>query len=152
MNVRECVVFEFNPVPKPQHKRRVKKRGDRSKFSKMVRDAVKEHFNHQCAMCSKRACHVHHVMPRSRGGRNVFTNGLLLCNDCHKKVHADNKLLKYWIDKFKEMYGKNFYKDREDLIREYHTEDLKEINGEVERWMKYNEKFGLVDVAKTSDS
>ena len=131
----------FHPVPKPSHKRRVKKRADRSKFSKMVRDAVKEHYGGQCADCGGNACHVHHVMPRSRGGRNVFTNGLLLCNDCHRSVHADNELLKYWIDKFKRAYGRNFYKDRQDLIDEYKTQDINEMDREAKRWKKFNGSF-----------
>lgn len=104
----------------------------------MVRDEVKEKYNNQCAMCFGRACHVHHVMPKSRGGRNMLTNGLLLCNDCHKRVHADNDLLKYWIEEFKKMYGSNFYRDREDLIWEYKTDQLKELDEEVQKWLKFN--------------
>jgi hypothetical protein len=77
-------------------------------------------------------------MPRSRGGRNVVTNGLLLCNDCHKHVHADNDLLQYWIEEFKKMYGRNFYRDREDLIWEYKTDQLKELDEEVQMWIKFN--------------
>lgn len=132
------MALEWRPVPKPQHNRRVKKCGDRSKFSKMVRDKVKEQYDNQCAQCGGRACHVHHVMPRARGGRNVFTNGLLLCNDCHKAVHADNDLLKGWISKFKQMYGKNFFRDYEDLQHEYRETLLNEDNREVREWMKYN--------------
>jgi hypothetical protein len=131
-------MIEFRPCPKPSYNRRVKKRGDRSKFSKMVRDEVKEKFKNRCAMCYERACHVHHVMPRSRGGRNVFTNALLLCNDCHKEVHANNEVLKMWIDAFKLMYGKNFYRDKEDLIFTYKTDQLKELDEDVRRWLKYN--------------
>lgn len=134
-------MFEFTPVPKPNHKRRVKKRGDRSKFSKMVRDAVKEHFDNMCADCGGRACHVHHVMPRSRGGRNVFTNGLLLCNDCHKEAHANNEILNSWIKKFKKMYGKNFWKDREDLVREYQENLLSANDRELREWEKHNGKY-----------
>jgi 5-methylcytosine-specific restriction endonuclease McrA len=132
---------EFRPVPKPNHKRKAPKRGDRSKFSKFVRDAVKEHFDHQCAECGRLAHHVHHVMPRARSGRNVFTNGLLLCNDCHKEVHADNEKLQGWIELYKKKYGRNFWKDRDDLIQEYRTDDLKEQDQEVERWMKFNGEF-----------
>jgi hypothetical protein len=131
---------EFQSFPKPSHGRRVKKRGDRSKFSKMVRDLIKEKYNNQCAQCGKNACHVHHTMPRSRGGRNVFTNGLLLCNDCHKSVHAENDLLKYWIDEFKKLYGRNFYRDKEDLIFEYKTDQLKELDEEVQKWVRFNDE------------
>ncbi|WP_108669530.1 HNH endonuclease [Peribacillus acanthi] len=134
----------FFPIPKPSHKRRVKKRGERSKFSKMVRDAVKQNYNNECAMCSRLAHHVHHVWPRSRSGRNVYTNGLLLCNDCHKEVHADNKLLNHWIRQFKEMYGKHFYQDREDLMEVYKTEFGKKTNLEVQKWMEHNEVFEIL--------
>lgn len=130
--------IKLRQAPKPSHNRRVKKRGDRSKFSKMVRDEVKENYNNQCAMCGKLAFHVHHVQPRARGGRNVITNALLLCNDDHKKVHADETLLKYWISEFKKMYGRNFYKDKEDLIFEYKTDQLKELDEEVQMWVKFN--------------
>lgn len=134
---------EWNPIPKPSHGRRVKKRGDRSKFSKMVRDAVKDHYSNQCGQCGRNACHVHHVMPRSRGGRNVFTNGLLLCNDCHKQVHADNDLLKEWINRYKKMYGKNFYKDYEDLKQEYDNQLLTASNKELREWERHNGSFNL---------
>jgi predicted restriction endonuclease len=100
--------IKLRPVPKTSHNRRVKKRGDRSKFSKMVRDEVKEKYDNQCANCSRRACHVHHVQPRARGGRNVITNALLLCNDCHKQVHADNDLLNHWIKSIQETIWKEF--------------------------------------------
>jgi hypothetical protein len=136
-------VNEFRPCPKPSHSRRVKKRRDRSKFSKMVRDEIKQKYNNECAMCGKLAFHVHHVQPRARSGRNVITNGLLLCNDDHKRVHADEKLLKYWIEEFKKLYGRNFYKDKEDLIFEYKTEQFKELDEEVQRWVKFNAPFDL---------
>jgi hypothetical protein len=137
--------LEFRPTPKPSHKRRVKKRGDRNKFSTFARDQVKEKYNNQCAMCAHRAFHVHHVMPRARGGRNVFTNGLLLCADCHREVHSDEKLLKYWIEQFKKMYGKNFYKDKDDLIFEYKTNKLNEMDEEARLWVKFNNKQGWDD-------
>lgn len=130
--------FSFNPVPKPSHKRKAPKRGDRNKFSKYVRDQVKEHFENICQMCGGKGHHVHHTMPRSRGGRGIFSNGLLLCNDCHKLIHSKNELLKYWIEEFKKKYGKNFYKDRDDLIAEYKTYFFDESDNEIKEWLKHN--------------
>jgi hypothetical protein len=134
-------VNDFRPVPKPTHQRKAKKRGDRSKFSKMARDEIKEKYNNQCAICLRRACHVHHVLPRSRGGRNVITNGLLLCNNCHKEVHADNELLKYWINEFKKKYGSLFFMDREDIEYKQLTQELKKEDKQLKEWEKYNGKF-----------
>jgi hypothetical protein len=132
-------------VPKPKHNRRVRKRGDRSKFSKMIREGIKEKYNNQCAMCSRNACHVHHVMPRSRSGRNVFTNGLLLCAPCHRAIHDDGTKLKYWIDQFKIEYGRNFYKDKADLVMEYKTDKIKEMDEEARIWVKFNNEWGWDD-------
>ncbi|MED4083893.1 HNH endonuclease signature motif containing protein [Halalkalibacterium halodurans] len=105
-------------IDKPKHKRRAQKRAERGKFSKMIRDEIKKECDGLCQECGKRGHHLHHVMPKSRGGRGVKTNALLLCNECHKNVHADNARLKYWIEEFRKRFGKNFYKDREDLERE----------------------------------
>lgn len=135
------MTLEFHPVPKPNHKRRVKHRGERSKFSKMVRDEVKKHFDDRCAECGKHGIHVHHVMPRSRGGRNVFTNALLLCNDCHKEVHADNEKLNGWINLFKRMYGKYFYMDKDDIKHRELLYQEKLDEKEIREWKLYNGKF-----------
>lgn len=135
----------FHPVPKPSHRRKVQKQANRSKFSKMVRDEIKEKNNNLCQMCGRLAFHLHHCMPRSRGGRNVFTNAVLLCAACHRKVHADESLLKYWINEHKKLYGKDFFRDKEDLIFKYQKADLKEMGEEVDRWVKYNEKFNYVE-------
>lgn len=119
-------------------KRKAPKRGDRSKFSKMVRDQVKEKYNNQCQICGKLAFHVHHCMPRSRSGRNVFTNATLLCAPCHRKVHEDEKLLKYFINKHKKLYGKFFYLDLEDIRQRQLKAEAKEYEKEIREWKKHN--------------
>jgi HNH endonuclease len=131
-------VRSYSKADQLKGKRKAPKRGDRSKFSKMVRDQVKEFFNNQCAECYRRACHVHHVMPRSRGGRNVFTNALLLCNDCHKEVHADNEKLKGWIEEYKGRFGKFFYMDLEDIRQRQLKAEAKEYEKEIRGWKKHN--------------
>lgn len=116
----------WNPVPKPVHKRRVDKRVDRNKFTKHVRDQIKDHFEDTCQMCGGRGCHIHHVQPKGSGkGRGVFTNGLLLCNDCHKKVHGDDKLLRYWKEVFRKKYGPLYFMDEEDIKFKKQSEALK---------------------------
>ena len=131
-------------VPKKvKHKRRVDKQEIRGKFTKMIRDEVKARYNNQCAMCGKRACHIHHVYGKGRGGRGVITNALLVCNKCHREIHDEDKLLRHWIRIFKEMYGKHFYHDRADLEFIYRTEFNKKSNREVQRWLEHNEKFEI---------
>jgi hypothetical protein len=134
--------LSFNPVPKPSHNRRVRKRGDRSKFSKFVRDQVKEHFNHTCQMCRGKGLHCHHVEPRGSGkGRGVFTNALLLCNACHKKVHADDSLLRYWKEVYRKKYGPLYFMDEDDLKMKYLADELREQDKEVREWKKHNESL-----------
>jgi 5-methylcytosine-specific restriction endonuclease McrA len=112
------------PVPKPSHKRRVKKRGDRSKFSKMVRDEVKEKYNHQCQECGGKGLHLHHVCFRSQGGRGVITNALLLCNECHKHIHMNPERANYWKSVFKKQYGPLYFMDEEDILYKKQQEAL----------------------------
>jgi predicted restriction endonuclease len=119
MNLAE----EFNPYPKTTYKRVKRKRVDRGKFSDKVRKEIKEHFNNQCQECGiiKPHLHIHHVKPKGSGvGRGIFTNGLLLCNPCHRKIHdeKDQTRLHYWQDEYRKLYGKNYFKDKEDLIQE----------------------------------
>ena len=130
--------LEWRPIPKPNFNRKVKKKGDRSKFSKIVRDEVKKHFDNTCQECGGKGLHLHHVCFRSQSGRGVFSNALLLCNNCHKKIHLDDERAKHWKEVFKKKYGPLYFMDKEDLEYKYLTQDLKETDKEVREWKKYN--------------
>src|SRR5690606_19113769 len=104
-------------VPKPQHKRRVPKQSNRNAFPKSVRKAIYERDNGKCQICGGIGTEIHHCVPRGRQGRGVYTNGLLLCSPCHRRIHADNELLEYWINVFADRYGPNFFRDEYDLER-----------------------------------
>ena len=101
-------------VPKPTHKRRVPKQSKRNEFSNKVRKEILERDNGQCQMCLGKGEEIHHVFLKSRGGRGVFTNGLSLCHNCHRRVHDDNGLIDYWIDVFTDRYGHGFWMDEYD--------------------------------------
>lgn len=104
----------FNPVPKPQHKRRVPKQSKRNEFSAKVRKRIMKDENDCCQSCGNKATQIHHVMPRGRGGRGVYTNGMATCSNCHDRIHKDNTLLEYWIFLYERKYGEGFYKDEWD--------------------------------------
>ena len=101
-------------VPKPSHKRRVPKQSKRNEFSSKVRKEILNRDNGQCQMCLGKGEEIHHVFLKSRGGRGVFTNGLSLCHNCHRRVHDDNGLIDYWIDVFTDRYGHGFWMDEYD--------------------------------------
>lgn len=100
--------------PKPNHKRRVPKQKQRNDFNPKVRKQIMNDQNNTCQSCGNKATQIHHVMPRGRSGRGVYTNGMAICNRCHTNIHKDNTLLDYWIFTYKQKYGKDFYKDEWD--------------------------------------
>jgi hypothetical protein len=127
--------------PKPSHKRKTKKKGDRGIFSKMVRNEIKEHFDNTCQECGGRGIHIHHVCFRSQSGRGVFSNGLLLCNNCHKNIHLNNDRALYWREVFKKKYGPLYYMDKEDLENKQLNQELQQEDKELKDWEKHNGKF-----------
>lgn len=107
--------MSFNPAPKTTYKRRKPLRRKRNAFSNKVRQEIFEEADGKCQQCGGRGEEVHHVMPRSRNGRGVKSNGLLVCHNCHRMIHDNNDLLNDWIKHYKSFYGENFYKDEWDL-------------------------------------
>ena len=105
----------LRPVPKNPYKKRKPTRRKRNNFSNKIRQEIYEECGGKCQQCGGKGQEVHHVMPRSRSGRGVKTNGLLVCQDCHRKIHQDNDLLNDWKRHYKSFYGENFYKDFWDL-------------------------------------
>jgi len=46
---------------------------------------VREHY--KCTMCGRPAKEVHHKVPRLKGGKNESGNLVVLCRECHEKLH-----------------------------------------------------------------
>ena len=105
----------IKPVPKPSHKRRVPKRSKRGKFDEVTRKRIIDRDEGKCQECGQRGTEIHHVFYKSRGGRGVYTNGLLLCYLCHRRLHDNADLSNKWISIFHDKYGANFYKDEFDV-------------------------------------
>lgn len=67
-----------------------------------VRAEVLERARHRCERCgSQLALHVHHRLPRSRGGKHEPANLAVLCGapagGCHGAVHAGSPDWREWI-------------------------------------------------------
>lgn len=41
--------------------------------------------NHKCAYCGKSASTIDHIIPKSRGGKNTYSNAVACCNKCNGK-------------------------------------------------------------------
>lgn len=88
----------------------------RMNFSESVRKQVRSRSNEVCEYChSQRATQYHHVFPRSRRGRGIYTNCAHLCFRCHRYLHDNPTLLNQLIEQYEQKYGKNFYKDEWDF-------------------------------------
>ena len=98
-------------VPKPNFKRKSPKRGLRGEFNMNTKKKVYERDNELCQNCYRKGEEIHHVLFKSRGGRGTYSNGLTLCNSCHREIHMDAGLTNYWIRVFVQKYGPDFYKD-----------------------------------------
>ena len=61
-------------------------------LSKITREQIKKHCNYKCVKCKNtKNLEVHHILPKSRKGKNVSENLDCLCNSCHKDWHNNQE-------------------------------------------------------------
>ncbi|MBG9772391.1 HNH endonuclease [Brevibacillus laterosporus] len=107
---------EVRAVPKPEHKRRSKKRGDRGRISPAVYDEVMKRDNGRCVLCGKTTwLQAHHILFKSEGGTGEAHNIALACGPvgqkgtCHWKAHQTKE-------------GRQAFRDyREKVLLPYYT-------------------------------
>lgn len=67
-------------------------RVDRHQRTPFSRRAVLRRDGHRCGYCNRYANTIDHVMPRSRGGRNIWENVVAACGPCnHSKASRTPK-------------------------------------------------------------
>lgn len=104
----------IRPVPKPSFKRRKPKRGKRGRFDEVTRKRIIDRDEGKCRECGQRGTEIHHVIFRAQNGRGVYTNGLLLCHFCHRRLHDNADLANKWVAIFHDEYGADFHHDEWD--------------------------------------
>ena len=58
---------------------------------------VKKVYKNRCILCSKKGSHVHEIIPKSQTKNwNRLENRVLLCMDCHDKVHRKGAM--NWVE------------------------------------------------------
>ena len=110
----------FNPVPKPNHKRRVPKRRNVTRITQKARNEVYERVGMRRCECCQRtnayAFEVAHLEQASQGGRGDDPANLALL--CGPSVNSDT--CHYWIDSTRE--GRKWaMKKRKELTEYYGT-------------------------------
>ena len=64
-----------------------------AKIPTATRRAVYAREGYACALCERNgAIHIHHAIPRSRGGTNNLGNLIALCPLCHAIAHGEAHL------------------------------------------------------------
>jgi len=61
--------------------------------------------NGKCVVCGEQDAaklHVHHITFKSGGGKTEKENLIVLCNECHEKLHNGNKAIFEKVNKFRE--------------------------------------------------
>ena len=100
--------------------RSIRKSKNRHKATKGLWIFVKMRDGHCCQVCgSQWMIEIHHIIPKSRGGRNVEENCICLCFICHREgpdsahsnipkwipIFQSMILDKYWRAKYNERIG-----------------------------------------------
>lgn len=98
-------------VPKPQRKRFKPKRKKRGTFSAETKQRVYANQNGLCFLCNAAGGEFHHCRFKSKLGRGVYTNCLLLCHKCHREVHQNRKLADSLREHMRDLHGADYYKD-----------------------------------------
>jgi hypothetical protein len=70
-------------------------------WSKVREEALKEKGRY-CMHCNSSgddgiALHVHHIVPRSVGGKHKLENLVILCEQCHYAVHGERRRADYQV-------------------------------------------------------
>jgi len=74
-------------------------------FSKRTVTKIMKRANVCCALCGwkEASCDIHHIVAKSKGGTNNMDNLIILCPNCHRKVHFNlivkEVMFQYTLDK-----------------------------------------------------
>lgn len=80
----------FHPCPKPAPSclRDAAIKREQEKSRRLAYARVTRRDGKRCRVCGKAGAEHHHVLPRSLGGRDIDSNLVLLCAECHRWRHA----------------------------------------------------------------
>jgi 5-methylcytosine-specific restriction endonuclease McrA len=76
-------------------------------ISKTNREEIKKLFKGKCGLCGQAGVHIHHIIYKSEDRNKIddFNNLILLCLECHQKVHSNKKYWQPRLMKLREKIG-----------------------------------------------
>ena len=77
-------------------------------ISKTNREEIRKLFKGKCGLCGQAGVHIHHIVYKSEDRSKIddFNNLILLCLECHQKVHNNKKYWQSRLMKLRERIGK----------------------------------------------
>jgi len=90
---RDIVVVVLSRTPLKRSSMRRKPARSKGEFHPAVRAAIESRSRGRCEadtpVCTISGSVIHHILRRSQGGMGVVTNGLHLCDPCHRYIHEN---------------------------------------------------------------
>jgi 5-methylcytosine-specific restriction endonuclease McrA len=96
--------IDYSTFAFPKGKNLVKKKR-KEDISNKSRETIKSLFKGKCGLCGKQGVHIHHIEYRNEDRSKIddVENLILLCVECHNKVHENKK---YWQPRLKKIREK----------------------------------------------
>jgi hypothetical protein len=113
---------------------RTPSRKERAEFpQKVVKELIEEAGGRCQCSCGRPDNETHHVMPRTRDGRGVKTNGMRVNSICNTRFHDNEEELQKWIAIYTEKYGQYFWYDEQDWEDYYKKQEQIKAQEQMER-------------------
>ena len=139
----ETAEFDIHKLKNPEVSGVEYQHGDGEGFYN-VKSAVLSRDNYTCQICGVKQAklEVHHIRSRSEGGSNRMDNLVVLCKDCHAKVHTGELDFTKKVKSFKHSSHMNIMRKR--LVQSLKNEfsNVFETFGYLTKYVR--EKLGLV--------
>lgn len=68
---------------------------------KTIDKKIAKHASAKCKICDEPNYHlldVHRIVPGANSGKYIFSNVLIICVSCHRKVHSGQIRILGWVD------------------------------------------------------
>ena len=71
------------------HSKKIESILDCSKATSMK---IIKRANKGCSICgwNESTCDIHHIIPKNKGGSNENSNLIIVCPNCHRRIHTNN--------------------------------------------------------------